>query len=383
MSKKTYRVFLSAAEPSADIHCANLIKAIRSKTSADIEFVGIGGPKMAEAGCQVLENPTAQAKMLLGAVTEVWRFWKLLRRIKYYFKTTCVDLTVVCDSPSFNFHVAKLAKKQNIQTLFYVAPQLWAWAPGRIKKLRKRCDRLACILPFEYDYFTQRGVNTTFVGNPLFDNLPEPIPRPAKSYKKYDVSSPEIALVPGSRNAEINSLWQPMQQVAMELKKRFPGAKFTAVPVDEQRHKILQDKQLEGFSCEYKIWSVFQTAAEVDFCLVTSGSATLQVAGAACPMVIMYQSNRFLWHLLGKFIVKTKYLSLVNILSDRELVPEFMPYFRDIEPIIEAATGMLGRPDRMAKLSEELYELTLPLSQNASQNTGDIVLEMIGRTEQK
>jgi lipid-A-disaccharide synthase len=159
--KKKYRVFLSAAEPSADAHCAGLISSLK-ESGYDFEFVGVGGPKMAEAGCELLENTTGKAVMIYNAFSHVIHFYKLIKKISRYLSENKIDLVVVCDSPSFNFHIAKAAKKAGIKTLFYVAPQLWAWGRRRIEKLRKYCDKLCCILPFEQDWFGDRGIDAVF-----------------------------------------------------------------------------------------------------------------------------------------------------------------------------------------------------------------------------
>ena len=230
---KTYRIFISVAEPSADAHCGNLIAALK-KTGCNIDFVGVGGAKMASAGCKLLENTAAKAAMTYKAFNEVLRFYKLLNKIKHFFKSQKVDLVIVCDSPAFNFHVAKAAKKCGIKTLFYVAPQLWAWAAWRIEKLKKCCDKLCCLLPFEKEWFSQRGVDTVFVGNPLLDELPPDLNAGRKTYQDFKLKNAKIALMPGSRPAEIESLWRPMQQIARRLKKKYPEITFTAVAVDDK-----------------------------------------------------------------------------------------------------------------------------------------------------
>lgn len=357
--KKKYRVFISAAEPSADAHCAGLITALR-KSSYDIEFVGVGGAKMAEAGCELLEVTSGKAVMIYKAFAHVVHFYRLIRRIKHYLAGNKIDLVVVCDSPAFNFHVAKAAKKEGIKTLFYVAPQLWAWGRWRIGKLRKNCDKLCCILPFEQEWFVTRGIDTVFVGNPLLDKL-DVDPDKSKKYVDFKPNSARIALMPGSRTAEIDSLWLPMQQIAVKLKNKYPNNEFVTVAVDSERRKLLEARQIPGFECHYSVDSVYRSASAVDFSIVASGSATLEVAAAGCPMVIMYQSSRLLWSLAGRFIIRTKYLSLVNILADRELVPEFMPYFGSIEPIVELIELLVEDKNKMAQISDSLIRLVQPL----------------------
>lgn len=375
-NKHKYRILISAAEPSADAHCADLINALNKK-GYDIEFVGAGGPKMAQAGCELLESTAGKAAMIYKALAQVAHFYKLIRRISRYFDRNSVDLVIVCDSPSFNFHVAKAAKRRGIKTLFYVAPQLWAWGGWRIGKLRKNCDKLCCLLLFEQDWFRRRGVDAVFVGNPLLDELDID----STHHERYADFRPEnarFAIMPGSRQAEINSLWRPMQQIALRLREKYPAATFVAVAVDAERQKILRAAQLPGFECQYAIDSVHNTARAADFSIVASGSATLEVAAAGCPMVIMYQSSRILWHLVGRWLVRTKYLSLVNILSGEELVPEFMPYFGSIDPIVASIEQLLQDSDELARISRSLTALTEPLTQKiACEEVAKIAVEMM------
>ena len=375
--KNKFRIFLSAAEPSGDAHCAGLITALKGMSS-EIEFVGVGGPKMADAGCELLESTAGKAAMIYKAFTQVAHYYKLVKRIERYMASNKVDLVIVCDSPSFNFHVARAGRKAGARTLFFVAPQLWAWGGWRIRKLRKRCDKLCCLLPFEQDWFGTRDVDAVFVGNPLLDELTID-PTHYEKYEAFEPAKAKFAIMPGSRPAEIESLWKPMQQIALRLKEKYRQATFVTVAVDARRQQLLKEAQIPGFECEYSVDSVNKTAGAADFSIVTSGSATLEVAAAGCPMVILYQSNRFLWHLVGWWLIKTKYLSLVNILAGRELTPEFMPYFTSIEPIVASIDGFLKDTGSLGKLSRELTELTLPLAKKkACEEVAKIVVRELG-----
>jgi len=373
---KKYRIFISAAEPSADAHCAGLITALQT-SGFDIEFVGVGGPKMAEAGCKLLQATVGRAVMIYKAFRHVGRYLRLIKSITHFLQTNKVDLVVVCDSPALNFHIAKAAKKADIKTIFYVAPQLWAWAGWRIRKLRKYCDKLCCILPFEQDWFVQRRMDAIFVGNPLFDEL-EIDSADHKKYMDFEPKNARFAIMPGSRAAEIDSLWQPMQQVALRLKEKYPEASFITVALDTEREELLRKTQIPGFECQYTIGSVSDTAGAVDFTIVASGSATLEVTAAGCPMVIMYQISRFLWYLAGWWLVRTKYLSLVNILAGKELVPEFMPFFSSIESITESIERLLEDRDKLTEISSELIKLSGPLAEKkARQEVAKIVIGML------
>jgi lipid-A-disaccharide synthase len=376
-SVKSKRVFVSANDPSADVHCAGLICALKGM-GARIEFVGIGGPKMEAAGCEVIEHTVGRAVMTYNAIAHVGHFYRLVQRIKQYLREHPVDLMIVCDSPSFNFHVAKAAKAAGVRTLFYVAPQLWAWGGWRIHKLRRLCDKLGCILPFEEAWFTQRGLDATFVGNPLLDKLPTDLTGFRKGYVGFDPRRARIALMPGSRLAEIHSLWVPMQEIAVRLKRKYSDASFTTVAVNDERRQLLEQMQIPGFECRYSIDTVRDTAAGVDFSIVASGSATLEVASAGCPMVIMYQTNRFLWRLIGRWLVHAKFFTLVNLLADRELVPEFMPYFTSVEPIAERVDAYLQDARLLSRISNEMIDMVEPLTRKkAGDETARIVAEML------
>ncbi len=378
MSEKL-KIFISACEPSADVHCGNLIRQIKSIRD-DVEFVGIGGEYMQAAGCELLENPISRAAMLHNVIKDIGFYKKLYGKVKKLFKEANISLVVVCDSPAFNFHIAKLASKKSIKTFFYIAPQLWAWAPWRIKKLKKWCDTLACILPFEQKWFESRGVMAKFIGNPLLAGKYEQVCSSVKTYENYDPQSCKIALVPGSRGHEIESIWPAMCEIALKIKEKFKDAHFTVVAFNEETQEKLKASQPNGLECDFSVASVRKTACEFDFTLVTSGSACLEVASAGCPMAVMYQSNKYLWHIVGKRIVRMKNLSLVNILADRDLVPEFMPYFNSTEPIYTAVDQLLRNPEKMQKLSNDLVELTKPLARlNAQENAANLINEMINQ----
>ena len=375
----TKRIFISACEPSADLHCAHLIEVIK-QSDPSVEFVGFGGEKMASAGCLLLENTVENAAMIYNVFKQLGYYRNLIKSAKTFFQENAVDLTIVCDSPAFNFHIAKIAKKNASQTIFYVAPQLWAWAPWRIKKLKRRCDRLACILPFENDWFARQGMDVEFVGNPLFDEIDIDVDKNAKIYSSFEPANATIALIPGSRDAEIETLWPAMQQISSRIKDRWKNCKFLVSAATEAKLQALTKTQIPRFECGYVTDDVAAIAAAADFAIVASGSATLQVAAKGCPMVIMYQSNRLMWHLIGKWLIRTRFLSLVNILARKALVPEYMPYFTSIEPIFQKCSALLANNTRLTRTSRELLDLVMPMKKQttAAEKVAEIALEMIG-----
>ncbi|AQQ69941.1 Lipid-A-disaccharide synthase [Limihaloglobus sulfuriphilus] len=373
MSNRHDTIFLSAGEASGDAHCANLIRSLRAR-EPHLRFVGIGGDRMAEAGCELLANTVKNAAMIYNAFKQIGYYRRLLKDVKEYFRGSEISKIVVCDSPAFNFHVAKLAKRFDIPTFFYVAPQLWAWAPWRIHKLRRCCDTLACILPFEQQWFRSRGINCRFVGNPLFDDMDLNVDSMRRDYGNFSADKARIVLLPGSRDAEIEHLWQPMQTIAKHLRGSFPDISVHAVACDTEKLDKLKASRIDGLECEFSTGDLFKQCRNADLAFVASGSATLQVAASGCPMVVMYQSNRILWHIVGRWLIRIKHLSLVNILAGRKLVPEFMPYFTSVDPIISAAENLLKKPEDMKQINHELLEIVRPM---AAVNTSDTVADMI------
>jgi lipid-A-disaccharide synthase len=364
--------FLSAAEPSADAHCARLIEALRRR-HPDARFSGLGGEEMSRAGCSLLANTTTRAAMTYNVLSQLGWYRQLIKKAAETFRADPPSLVIVCDSPALNFHIAKAAKGLQLKTLFYVAPQLWAWAPWRIGKLKRLCDKLCCILPFEEKWFASRGLDATYVGNPLLSGLP-----PISKSDISNITTPRVALMPGSRKAEIDSLWVPMQQVAVKIRERFPQAKFTAVAVNDEMLATLKSRQVKDLEIDYSIRSVFETAGQSDFTLVASGSATLQVAAVGCPMAVMYQSNPILWHLVGRWLVRIPFLSLPNILAGKELVPEFMPYFMSTQPISKMCIDLLSDEELLEWMRASLLKLTGPLAaKDASENTAKMASAML------
>ena len=326
----------------------------------------------------MIANTVSKASMAYNAFAHIGHFHRLIKNVRRYLQAQPVNLVVVCDSPAFNWHVAKAAKRAGIKTLFYVAPQLWAWGGWRIHKMRKCCDKLCCLLPFEQQWFSERGIDATFVGNPLLDRLPNDLTAFRKSYDGFNPSAARIALMPGSRQAEIDSLWRPMQEIAVKLKQAFRDARFVAVAASDERRADLQRMQIAGFDCDYSVDSVTATAGAVDFAVVASGSATLEVASAGCPMVVMYQTSRILWHLLGRWLVHPRFFALVNLLADRELAPEFAPYFTSIDPIVARVSAGLQDRKGLVRTSNSMIDVVEPLTKKkAGSETARIVLDML------
>jgi len=277
---------------------------------------------------------------------------------------------VLVDSPFLNLRIAKLCKQIGIPVLYYVAPQVWAWAPRRIEKVRRRIDRLAVILPFEETYFQERGVPARFVGHPLFETLEQIAPDDARIDQYRAHGRPVIALLPGSRRQVVQEVFPGQVEVAAGILRQHPQAVFLvacAGPETEDLARQIATRLTRSVSSlpldrlvfDHRFRAEMLLAA--DLALVASGTITLEVAYRATPMIVMYNHGRLFYHLIARRLLTTPHLSLPNILAGRELVPEFMPYYTSTRPILDRALAMLADPAALESAQRDLADLVAPL----------------------
>ena len=360
--------FLTAAEHSGDALGAAVIPALR-QLHPNANFVGVGGPHMAAAGCRLLADPTARSAMLIGAVRQASYWYGLLGRIKRELQDHRPDVVVPIDSPTINLRIARMAKKAGLPVCFYVAPQLWAWAEWRMAKVKASVDTLCCVLPFEETYFKKNGLNAVYVGHPMFDTPaespetdPAAVDPPLPGLGSRAGDAPRVALLPGSRTAEIDGNLPAMLEVISEIKGRYPRVSFVAAAASEQRAwQIRHHLRKVNTPVDIRVGMTDAIIRWADLVLSVSGTATLQIAKHHKPMIVMYAVARYKWHLIGRHLIRTRYMSLVNILADRELVPEYMPFYGSPLLMAREAIDLLARPELRAAMSRDLGELVRPL----------------------
>jgi lipid-A-disaccharide synthase len=292
------RVFITVAEVSGDRHAAQLVAALR-QLDPELVIEGLGGPEMAAAGATIHRETVGNAAMGVKGALRAFEVLHLLRWTRQHFQRHRPDLQIGVDSPSMNFHFAKLARGMDVPVMQYVAPQLWAWREGRMKKVRRWIDRLACVLPFEEAYFRRHGVDATFVGHPLFDSLPAH--RDTNGHPRFPDRQPVIGLLPGSRKSEADANFRGLLGAAAQIREAFPGAKFL-VPTTPATHPVVSaELRRAGVDwVEYRQDAFDEMVPRCDLCLTVSGTATLHVAGFGVPMIVVYHASRALWNLLGR-----------------------------------------------------------------------------------
>lgn len=380
-------IFLSAAEASGDEHAARLVAALRRKLP-QARIVGVAGEKMAAEGCEVVVDLTRQASMLGGAVLKLGYYIRTIRRIKKSIAQLRPDVHVPVDSPALNWHLAKAARQAGSKVVYYIAPQVWAWAPWRVKKLARLTDHVACILPFEELYLQHRGVNATFVGHPLLESLP---PRPASMpdlVEAWATGKWRVALLPGSRDGEIKSHTAALIGVAREILRRWPNSRctFTARTehVADLIRKIARVPLPAGI--DIAVGQTREVLAESHFAIATSGTVTLEVAHFGVPMVIFYKVGpliRLLRKCIGRWGVPTESFSLVNILAGRKIVPELMPWGGRTSQLIDRTMECMEELGCLVETRAELIRMVNSLctdgTQDASERTADLIIQTLNR----
>jgi lipid-A-disaccharide synthase len=318
------RIFVSAGEPSGDLHGSNLVAALR-RARPDVECVGFGGERMEAAGCRLLYPLCRLAVMgFLRVFANAAAFVRLLRQADAYFKEQRPDAVVLIDYPGFHWWLARRAKAYGIPVFYFVPPQLWAWAGWRVKKMRRSVDHVLCTLPFEEPWYRSRGVAAHYLGHPYFDELPQQQLNAAFVEAQQERLGTVIGLLPGSRNQELEHNLATLLGAARRIHAARPDTRFL-VACYKPEHTSLVEARLHGCGLPIEVHAG-RTPEIIHLARATvavSGSVGLELLYRGKPSVVVYRANRVgLW--IMHFLLKCRYISLVNLLADRELFPEYL-----------------------------------------------------------
>jgi lipid-A-disaccharide synthase len=396
------RIFISVAENSADLHAAALIRAA-GRRIPNAQFEGLTGPRMRAAGAKTVVDFASSAAMLAGVFGVIGKGFRAIDAATLHWGCDRPDVVVLIDSGVLNLPLARRAHARGIPVVYYVAPQTWASREYRNGTLRRAVSRVACILPFEESYFRRQGVNATFVGHPLFESLALQRPRESIVAALRQTDMPLVAALPGSRRHVVETML-PLQFAVWDRLRELGIATRLAVSAadDERREWIQQFFAKRGYAS--RVWRLDRTDATIepspaarrvidlvlddnaslltaaDLVLVASGTATLHVAHYRKPMIVMYDAGRLLGaahRALGRWVVHTPHLSLVNILGERRIVPEFMPSVPSPDVVARVAASLLTDSTWRGLTSSQLNEIVRPLeNSSASDRVCDMIAEL-------
>jgi len=351
-------IFFSVGEPSGDLHGANLIRQLQSRYE-NVQTVGYGGPKMAEAGCQLHADLTALAVMWFArALLNLHKFWDLLRRADRFFRQHRPDAVVLIDYPGFNWWIARRAKAHGIPVFYYTPPQIWSWASWRVKKMRRLVDHVLCSLPFEEEWFRQRGCNATFVGHPFFDEVRRQQYDEAFLDEHRGRQGPLVAILPGSRTQEVTHNLKWFLKAAARIRRRVPNVRFAVAAFrPHQADLARREVAASGLPIEVCLGKTPELMRLADCCMSVSGSVSLELLYHTTPTVILYWISRPAYFVQGLFR-NVKYITLVNLLSTGELYPEdltpFDPSQEDADKVL--FPEYLTCEDRSDRIAEHVIE---------------------------
>jgi lipid-A-disaccharide synthase len=351
------RIFICAGEPSGDVHGANLIRSLR-QLNPGLECVGFGGERMAAAGCRLLYPLCRLAVMwFVRVLANAHVFLNLLSRADRFFRHHRPDAVVLIDYPGFNWWLARRARFHGIPVFYFVPPQLWAWAAWRVKKMQRFVDHVLCALPFEEAWYRKRGVPAHFVGHPFFDELPRQVLDPAFLAARENGAGPIVGLLPGSRTQEVERNWPTLLESAARIHHARPDARFLVACFKEsQRQHVAASLRGRSLPIESHTGRTPEIIHLARACIAVSGSVSLELLYREKPTVVVYRIGSLDLR-VGRWFMTSRYISLVNLLADKELYPEFLTDRCDAAAISGHVLRWLNEPDAHEGLCGELAAL--------------------------
>ncbi|ARF49063.1 lipid-A-disaccharide synthase [Pantoea stewartii] len=379
MSARPLTIAVVAGETSGDILGAGLIRALKAR-HPDARFVGVAGPFMQAEGCEAWYEMEELAVM--GIVEVLGRLRRLLairRDLTQRFISLKPDVFVGIDAPDFNITLEGNLKRAGIRTIHYVSPSVWAWRQKRVFKIGRNTDLVLAFLPFEKAFYDRFGVPCRFIGHTMADAMPlQPDKAAARRHLGIDDNAQCLALLPGSRGAEVDMLSADFLKTAQILRKRYPALEIVVPLVNAKRREQFEQIKaqvapelpvhlLDGQGREAMVAS--------DAALLASGTAALECMLAKCPMVVGYRMKPFTFW-LAKRLVKTDYVSLPNLLAGRELVKELLQDECQPEALAAALDPLLHASHERETLLQTFHELHQQIRWNADEQAANAVLEL-------
>lgn len=373
------RILIVTGEASGDLHGANLAKALKAR-DPHVLLAGIGGRAMEAAGVRLVEE---MGRFDVIGMVGPFAFVSIIRRfimMRRLFRSKQWDTVVFIDHPGLNLRFAYFAKAAGLRVVYYIAPQIWAWGPWRIRWIKQRIDHVLVILPFEKSIYDEAGVRCTFVGHPILDAVADRYDR-RELRSKFGFSDDErvIALLPGSRAHEVQVLLPILLEAVEKLGRREPKTKFILAQASTIHDNLLQP--LLGRS-PVPIMLVKEQATEAmalsDLVLVASGTATLQAAVVGTPMVLFYRTTPLTsWfaNVVIRFVIRVKWIGLVNLVAGRTIVPELVQSAATGQRLYEEALRILDDRPAYDEMKRDLAKVRAALGEpGASARAAEMVL---------
>jgi lipid-A-disaccharide synthase len=371
------RIGIVAGEASGDLLGSHLIQALKQKRS-DIEFVGIAGPKMISEGAKSLYPiERLSVRGYLEVIKHLWGLLKLRRELLNHFLSNPPDLFIGIDAPDFNFWLERKLKNKGVKTIHYVSPSIWAWRKNRINKIKKAVNQVLALFPFEPALYKEKGVPVAYVGHPLADMLPiEPDVAGAREILKLDASALIVAMLPGSRQSEVQQHADLFVQTAKQIYAQQPNAIFLVPLITRETRRIFElaiFNEPEALPIQLLFGHAHDAMEASNVVIVASGTATLEAALLKKPMVITYRMPNLSWQLLKRMRLQP-YVGLPNILAEKFVVPELLQDDATAEKIAQATLELVNDKEKLATIKSEFTDIHYQLKQNTAEKAAIAVL---------
>jgi lipid-A-disaccharide synthase len=369
---------LVVGEASGDAHGAQLVEALHKRDAA-LKIYGVGGEQLQRTRFEALIDVATLTGMglveLVGNLGSIWRAYLLL---KSALKERRPNLLILIDFPDFNLRLAKLAKSLRIPVLYYVSPQIWAWRKGRVRQIARWVDHMAVIFPFEAAFYEKHGVKATFVGHPLLESVKAGSDRAATLSKiGLDPTKPVIALLPGSRHGEVSRHLPVMREAALRMSGQ-SGIQFFCVcasTIDAAEvASMLNHPQLPIPIVQNDRYEAIHAA---DLVWTASGTATLETALLARPMIIVYRLS-WLTFMIARLLVRVEHIGMVNLIAGERLVPELVQNDVNPERLMAETRALLNNAEARSRITKKLTELRERLGgPGAADRVADLALALM------
>lgn len=371
------RIGIVAGEASGDMLGGLLIQALKNKRS-DIEFVGIAGPKMMREGAQSLfPIERLSVRGYLEVIKHAFGLMRIRQQLIKHFLDHRVDIFIGIDAPDFNFYIEKRLKKQGIKTIHYVSPSIWAWRKNRLNKIKRAVSHILTLFPFESALYQEAGVPVSYVGHPLADALPmQPDTAAARATLRLKPSDLVVAMLPGSRQSEVQQHAALFIQTAKKLHADYPNALFLVPFVTRESKQIFElalFHEHEPLPIQILFGHAHDAMQASDVVIVASGTATLEAALLKKPMVITYRMPILSWWILKRMLLQP-YVGLPNVLAGKFIVPELLQHDATPEKLAQAAIKLISDTLAIEEMKAEFNKIHISLKQNNAEKASSMIL---------
>ena len=360
-----------AGEASGDLHGAKLIENLKHLAKSPVEIYGVGGDKIRQTGAlNFFDLAHFHATGFTDAIQKIPRYQKALSRILKDIRSAKPDLVVLIDNPGFNFRLAEKIHALGIPVVYYIAPQLWAWAKNRVFQMKKWARKVLVVFDFEKALYEKHGIPVAFVGHPLKDLIPDvkvkgdrALFESKRALSPFTLSPFTISLLPGSRKGELKMLLSVFLDAAERIQEKFPRASFQLIQAPTMPREIF-DRAIAGRPLSVRLVdkNSYDAIGASDLAIVCSGTATLECALLKVPMIISYKTS-FLTYVAAKSVIKVPYLGMPNLILGEKKFPELLQVDATPQKIADEAIAILSDRKLRERMKQDLEEVSRRLGE--------------------